>query len=286
VSDCSSRPQPAQARAIFESGHHPNGKFIDVNCAALSESLLEAELFGHEKGAFTGAIETRMGLFGAAHGGVIFLDEIGEMPLKLQAKLLRVLEERKFKRVGGVENIEVSCRVIASTNRSLWQMVEQGEFRRDLFYRLDVFAIHIPPLRERPADIPVLAPYFLKQFSKSCSKRLTGFSPAAMQRLRDYHWPGNVRELRNAVERLTILYEGESVDALRAREALPAGAIADGEPPGALTAVSLREQLEKFEARLLARELAAAGGVVSRVAERLRTDRANLYRKLKRYGLK
>ncbi|MHC4788478.1 MAG: sigma-54-dependent transcriptional regulator [Planctomycetota bacterium] len=195
------------ARAIFESSGHANGGLVDVNCAALSESLLEAELFGHEKGAFTGAIETRRGLFGAADGGAIFLDEIGEMPLKLQAKLLRVLEEKSFKRVGGTQNIEVTCRVIASTNRNLWQMVERDEFRKDLYYRLDVFTIHIPPLRERPQDIPVLSAYFLKQLSKSCNKHLSGFGPGALDHLLDYDWPGNIRELRNVIERAGIAPE-------------------------------------------------------------------------------
>jgi len=269
------------ARAIFENSHHPKGKFVDVNCAALSESLLEAELFGHEKGAFTGAIETRKGLFGAAHGGVIFLDEIGEMPLKLQANLLRVLEERKFKRVGGVENIEVDCRVIASTNRSLWQMVEQGEFRRDLFYRLDVFAIHIPPLRERSADVPVLASYFLKQFAKSCSKRLTGFSPGAMQRLQDYHWPGNVRELRNVIERAVILATGATIDDDHI-VCGPAGAAPAGPQPLPVRA----ESIESMEKRLIGKVLEETDWHKARSAQILGINRTTLWQKIKRYGLR
>ena len=271
------------ARAVFENSQHPHGKFIDVNCAALSESLLEAELFGHEKGAFTGAIETRKGLFGAAHGGVIFLDEIGEMPLKLQAKLLRVLEERRFKRVGGTENIEVDCRVVASTNRNLWQMVERGEFRRDLFYRLDVFSIHISPLRERPADVPVLASYFLKQFAQSCSKRLNGFSPEAMQRLQAYHWPGNVRELRNAVERAVILATGSVIEEDQILITHSGGDEDNARPePFAVHA----ESLEDMEKRLIGKVLRETDWHRARTAEILGINRTTLWQKIKRYDLK
>jgi len=269
------------ARAVFENSHHPNGKFVDVNCAALSESLLEAELFGHEKGSFTGALETRKGLFGAANGGVIFLDEIGEMPLKLQAKLLRVLEEKKFKRVGGVENIEVNCRVIASTNRNLWQMVQKDEFRRDLFYRLDVFSIHIPPLRERRADIPVLASYFLKHFAKSCSKRLTGFSPAALQRLTEYDWPGNVRELRNVIERAVILSTGATIEEEHIISS-PAGAAPAARQPFAVRT----ESIESMEKRLIGRVLEQTEWHKAKTAEILGINRTTLWQKIKRYDLR
>jgi two-component system response regulator AtoC len=269
------------ARAIFESSQHPNGKFVDINCAALSETLLEAELFGYEKGAFTGAIETRKGLFGAAHGGAIFLDEIGEMPLKLQAKLLRVLEEKSFKRVGGIENIEVTCRVIASTNRNLWEMAQKGEFRRDLFYRLDVFTIHMPPLRERPQDIPVLSSYFLRQLAKSCNKRFTGFSPTAIQRLMDYQWTGNVRELRNVVERAVILAPGCTIeeDHLVIRPAAePQAAAWDARNPPI-------ESLEAMEKRLISRALQETNGQKARTAKILGINRTTLWQKIKRYGL-
>jgi two-component system response regulator AtoC len=269
------------ARAVFENSHYPNGKFVDINCAALSETLLEAELFGYEKGAFTGAVETRKGLFGAAHGGCIFLDEIGEMPLKLQAKLLRVLEEKSYKRVGGIENIEVNCRVIASTNRNLWEMIQQGEFRRDLFYRLDVFTIHIPPLRERPQDVPVLSSYFLKQLAKSCNKRFTGFSDAAIRRLTDYHWPGNVRELRNVVERAVILASGCTIE----EEHLilsPGGTAEEVQPQQHATAI---ESLESMEKRLISKVLAETNGHKAKSARILGINRTTLWQKIKRYGL-
>ena len=269
------------ARAIFENSHHPDGKFVDVNCAALTESLLEAELFGHEKGAFTGAVETRKGLFGAADGGAIFLDEIGEMPLKLQAKLLRVLEEKSFKRVGGVENIQANCRVIASTNRNLWEMVEKGEFRRDLFYRLDVFTVRLPPLRERPADIPVLSSYFLKELSKSCNKRFTGFSPEAMQVLVEYDWSGNVRELRNVIERAVILGSG---DTLRP-ENLTVSHAGGGGVPGAGPSHPQVESLESMEKRLIRRVLEQTNWQKTRSAQILGINRTTLWQKIKRYRL-
>ena len=269
------------ARAIFEcSEHDRNGKFVDVNCAALSETLLEAELFGHEKGAFTGAIETRKGLFGAAHGGAIFLDEIGEMPLKLQAKLLRVLEERSYKRVGGIENLTVDCRVIASTNRDLWEMVEKGEFRRDLFYRLDVFTIWIPPLRERPEDIPALAAHFLKQLARSCNKHFIGFSPTAQDRLVDYAWPGNVRELRNVVERAVIL---GSAEAIGSDDLIIASTPGRQEP--ASEAPPRLESLESMERRLIRKVLVETGWQRARSAEILGINRTTLWQKIKRYGL-
>ena len=269
------------ARAIFEcSEHDRNGKFVDVNCAALSETLLEAELFGHEKGAFTGAIETRKGLFGAAHGGAIFLDEIGEMPLKLKAKLLRVLEERSYKRVGGIENLTVDCRVIASTNRDLWEMVEKAEFRRDLFYRLDVFTIWIPPLRERPEDIPALAAHFLKQLARSCNKHFIGFSPTAQDRLVDYAWPGNVRELRNVVERAVIL---GSAEAIGSDDLIIASTPGRQEP--ASEAPPRLESLESMERRLIRKVLVETGWQRARSAEILGINRTTLWQKIKRYGL-
>ncbi len=269
------------ARAIFENSHHPDGQFVDVNCAALSESLLEAELFGHEKGAFTGATETRLGLFEAADRGAIFLDEIGEMPLKLQANLLRVLEEKSFKRVGGTKNIHVNCRVIASTNRNLWQMVQKGEFRRDLFYRLDVFTVQIPPLRERVVDIPVVSSYLLKQLAKSCNKRVSILSPAAMARLREYHWPGNVRELRNVIERAVILAPGDTVELehlVIRPETRP-----DGAPQAEFQ--TRVESLESMEKRLIQHVLDRNDWQKAKAAEVLGINRTTLWQKIKRYGL-
>jgi two-component system response regulator AtoC len=269
------------ARAIFEcSEREHKGKFVDVNCAALSETLLEAELFGHEKGAFTGAIESRKGLFGAAHRGAIFLDEIGEMPQKLQAKLLRVLEERSYKRVGGVENVSVDCRVIASTNRDLYQMVEKGEFRRDLFYRLDVFTIWVPPLRERPEDIPALAAHFLRQLARSCNRHFMGFSPDARDVLMEYGWPGNVRELRNVVERAVILGSGEAIEA---HNLIIASTPGRREPPAEPSA--RLETIESMERRLIRKVLAETDWQKARSAEILGINRTTLWQKIKRYGL-
>ncbi|KPK57697.1 MAG: hypothetical protein AMK73_09905 [Planctomycetes bacterium SM23_32] len=269
------------ARAIFEHSNHSDGQFVDLNCAALSETLLEAELFGYEKGAFTGALETRKGLFGAAHGGAIFLDEIGEMPIKLQAKLLRVLEEKTYKRVGGIENIRSDCRVIASTNRNLWQTVQDGEFRRDLFYRLDVFTIQIPPLRERPEDIPLLSSYFLNELAESCNKQFTGFTDGALRRLTDYDWPGNVRELRNVIERAVILASGSVIEedqlvispAARAQQRRP-----ERLPLGV-------ESLQEMERRLIGKVLDETNWQKARSAEILGINRTTLWQKIKRYGL-
>jgi len=267
------------ARAIFESSHHPGGSFVDVNCAALSESLLEAELFGHEKGAFTGATQARKGLFGAAHGGAIFLDEIGEMPLKLQAKFLRVLEQKAFKRVGGTENVKVDCRVIASTNRNLWDMVEEGDFRRDLFYRLDVFSIHVPPLRERPEDVPVLGAYFLDMLSNSCNKHFTGFAPDAIESLMRYHWPGNVRELRNVIERAVILGSGTTV---RPENLIITGA---GRPACSSAPAPQLDSLENMEKRHIGYVLDETGWQKAKAASILGINRTTLWQKIKRYGL-
>jgi two-component system nitrogen regulation response regulator NtrX len=274
------------ARAVHAWSDHAEGPFVKVNCAAIPRELIESELFGHEKGSFTGAVGRHRGRFEQADSGSIFLDEVADTSLEVQARLLRVLQEGEIQRVGGEQVIHVDVRVIAATNRALEERIAGGAFREDLFYRLNVLPLHVPPLRERREDIPLLAGEFGQQFGRRNNRHPIVLTPEALAVLTGYDWPGNVRELRNAVERLMILYEGESVDAQRAREALPAGAAAVGEMPGAAGEVGLREQVEAFEARLLARELEAAGGVVSRVAERLQTDRANLYRKLKRYGLK
>src|SRR5690606_36262205 len=186
-------------------------RFIAVNVAALPDPLLDSELFGHEKGAFTGAIDSRRGLFELAHGGTIFLDEIGEMPLATQTKLLRVLEQREFLRVGGEESIKVDVRIIAATNQDLRQLVAIKEFRRDLYYRLNVLSIHLPPLRERRDDIPLLVRAFVREVSEANGRPFPGISPAAMEILRSYAWPGNVRELRNLVESMVVLSPGREI---------------------------------------------------------------------------
>ncbi|MCR5725072.1 MAG: sigma 54-interacting transcriptional regulator, partial [Treponema sp.] len=193
------------AEQLHLKSHRVDKPFIRVNCAALSPSLLESELFGHVKGAFTDAVSDRTGRFEAADGGTLFLDEIGELPLDLQAKLLRVIQSRSFERVGSSETITVDVRIIAATNRNLEQMVSDGTFRSDLYYRLNVLPIHIPPLRERKEDIEPLATFFLKRFSRETKKNFESFSPAALRMLYSYYWPGNIRELENTVERACVL---------------------------------------------------------------------------------
>src|SRR5690606_11423639 len=227
------------AKAIHDLSPRRGQAFITVNCAALPESLLESELFGHEKGAFTGAAERRLGRFELADGGTIFLDEIGEVPLSVQVKLLRVLESRTFFRVGGAQPIRVDVRVLAATNRSLKEGVERGEFRDDLFYRLNVLNIYLPPLRERRGDIPLLVRRFIREFSKQHDREFRGITAEAMQRLVSAPWPGNVRQLRNLVESMVVLapgteirasdipadvFEGPSLMPVRVNQSLPQGA--------------------------------------------------------------
>ncbi len=200
------------ARAIHNCSSRRSKRFMEVNCAALTESLLEAELFGYEKGSFTGAAASgKMGLFEAANEGTMFLDEIGEMPLNLQSKLLRVLQEKSFKRVGGVDNVHVDVRIIASTNRDMEQLVEEERFRLDLYYRLRVVPIHVPPLRERREDIPLLASHFLATFNAELGRDITQIAPEAMKLLTEYQWPGNVRELKNVIERAVIMAGGDVI---------------------------------------------------------------------------
>ncbi len=199
------------AREIHFRSPRADGPFVCLNCAALTETLLESELFGHEKGSFTGATERKIGKFEAAHGGTIFLDEIGEMDSNTQAKLLRVLEGHPFERVGGGELIQVDVRVVAATNRPLEKMVREGKFRKDLFFRIQVVEIYVPPLRERMEDVPLLAEYFLNCFARETGREIRGFHPAAMEKLVKYHWPGNVRELKNVIERAVVLGQEDQV---------------------------------------------------------------------------
>ena len=189
------------ARAVHNSSPRKDGPFVCLNCAALTETLLESELFGHERGSFTGATEKKVGKFEAAHRGTIFLDEIGEMAVGAQAKLLRVLEGHTFERVGGGAPVKVDVRVVAATNQPLEDAVRNGGFRRDLFFRLQVVEIRVPPLRERKSDVPLLAEHFLQAVRRETGRRVRGFTPAALAKMEEYHWPGNVRELRNVVER-------------------------------------------------------------------------------------
>jgi DNA-binding NtrC family response regulator len=199
------------ARSLHALSARADAPFVAINCAAIPETLLETELFGHEKGAFTGAVARKPGKFEMAHRGTLFLDEIGDLPLSLQAKILRALEEKRFERVGGTASVVVDVRLVAATNRGLRAAVAARRFREDLFFRLSVFPITVPPLRDRPADIPILAKYFIDRFCRDVKKTTLGLSPEALEQLRAYKWPGNVRELQNCIERAVILAEGDSI---------------------------------------------------------------------------
>src|SRR4029450_5199758 len=201
------------ARALHALSNRSEGPFVAINCAAIPETLLETELFGHEKGAFTGAAARKPGRFELAHRGTLFLDEIGDLPLGLQAKILRAIEEKRFERVGGTQSLHVDVRIVAATNKQLRAGVAAKQFREDLYFRLSVFPIAIPPLRERPDDIPILARHFAERFSRELKKKAAMLAPSALEELQKYHWPGNVRELQNCMERAVILSETDSIHA-------------------------------------------------------------------------
>ncbi|NCD25011.1 MAG: sigma-54-dependent Fis family transcriptional regulator [Deltaproteobacteria bacterium] len=265
------------ARAIHANSQRRKGPYIAVNCAALTETLLESELFGHEKGAFTGAERRREGRFWAANTGTIFLDEIGEIPLAMQAKLLRVLQEREIQRVGGDQTLKVDVRVVAATNRDLWREVEHKAFRQDLYYRLNVVTLALPPLRERREDIPLLANHFLTRFAARNGKTIKGFTPGAMDRLLKHSWPGNVRELENVVERAVVLLVGEYIGERELPPALAASCASTNSGLSGLT-------LEELERRAVLDALDAAGGNKSEAARRLGITRKTMHAKLARYA--
>lgn len=271
------------AGAIHFNSPRKDGPFIKINCAAITETLLESELFGHEKGAFTGAHRTKEGRFRQAHGGSLFLDEISEMSLAMQVKVLRVLQEREITRVGGEEVIPVDVRIITATNKDLQQEIRAGRFREDLYYRLNVVALNMPPLRERPEDIPLLAQYFLTMFSETNRKRIKGFTPQSMDRLLRYDWPGNVRELMNAVERGVVLSRSEYIT----EEELPLvlrDTPVTGELP-LIDALPPDTPLNEVERATILKTLDAVGGNKSEAARRLGITRRTLHKKLKLYGV-
>ena len=266
------------ARAIHYSGDRGTGPFVPVSCAALAETLLESELFGHERGAFTGATSQRKGKFEIAHGGTLFLDEIGEISAKVQVDLLRVLQERRFFRVGGTEEVEVDVRVIAATNRDLALEVREGRFRDDLFYRLNVIDIRIPPLRERREDVPLLAQEFIDRLSHELGREVTGISDEALRVLMDHDWPGNVRELENAIERALVSCKS-GVLAAEDLAFLQAAAPADGlRLPAGLS-------LQDLERQYIGVTLQRTQGNVKAAADALGIDRSTLYEKIKKYGI-
>ncbi len=278
------------ARAIHRQSLRADRPFVAVNCAALPEELIESELFGHEKGAYTGATAQRRGKFEQADGGTIFLDEVGDMSLKTQAKVLRVLQEQTFERVGGSETLTVDVRVIAASNKELEAAMRAGAFREDLFYRLNVIPFEIPPLRERKEDIPVLAHHLLAQYCAEYGKLPKSMSPAALDRLVQYPWPGNVRELKNLMERMVIMVPAHRIEPRDLEPSLAARAADAGRDPEAealpgLEAVTLKEGRDRFERAFLRRHLEANGWNITRTAERLGIERSNLHRKLRAFGL-
>ncbi len=275
------------AKTIHYISNRRNNSFVAVNCMALNPNLLESELFGHEKGSFTGASYTKRGRFELAHKGTLFLDEVGELSLELQVKLLRVLQEKSFERVGGTTPIKVDIRIIAATNKDLKEAVKKKEFREDLYYRLNVVNIHIPPLRERPEDIPLLAAHFLKLYSKKNKKVIKGFTTRAMEFLLSYKWPGNVRELENIIERAVVLCRKEEID----YDDLPSEvkeeenqfrAVIDLLP----VEINLNRTLEKIEAALIKKALVKSNFVQSKAAEMLGISKSLFQYKLKKYNIK
>ncbi len=269
------------ARALHETSPRADEPFVEVNCAAIPEELIESELFGHERGAFTGAVARRIGRFELADGGTLFLDEVGDMSLSAQAKVRRVLQESVFERVGGTEMMRVDVRVVAASNKDLLKASREGRFREDLYYRLNVVPITVPPLRERSTDIPLLAEHFLQQTARELGQAPKKMSRAAIDALREYSWPGNVRELKNLIERLVILTPGATIDA----SDLPIMAPAEGGEGRYFdieTYVGFKDAVEKdfFE-----RKLRTYGHNVSKTARKLGMQRSNLYKKLEKYGI-
>ncbi|MGH9929031.1 MAG: sigma-54 interaction domain-containing protein, partial [Pyrinomonadaceae bacterium] len=277
------------ARMLHFNSVRKDCPLVPVNCGAIPESLLESELFGHEKGAFTGATHTRMGRFELAHGGTIFLDEIGELSLGLQVKLLRVLQERSFERVGGTRTIDVDVRIVAATNQDLELAVQQKRFREDLYYRLNVIPVTIPPLRERRSDIPQLANHFLAKLNHGKLTATTDCSPDAMARLMEHHWPGNIRELENMIERLVVLSQSGTIEVSDLPERLQRRPVSAEQTeahfiPFSDQGVNLSRELEQFENRLIVGALRQANGITSKAAQLLHVNRTTLVEKMKRKG--
>jgi two-component system response regulator AtoC len=298
------------ARALHEYSSRHSGPFIKINCAAIPKTLMESELFGYEKGAFTGAVGAKPGRFELAHAGTLFLDEIGEIPVEMQVKLLRVLQESEFERVGGIKTIKVDVRLVAATNRDLHAEVAAAAFREDLYYRLNVVPIHLPPLRERREDIPLLVDHFMAKFNERLKKQFSGIEPEGIERLVSYNWPGNIRELENVIERTMLFGDGPAIRALdlpgelmgtsnqpvaveervSSSFSLPALAAAASLPIGAEAVSSLKEavrvETERVERELIQRALDETGGNVTQAARKLKISRKSLQTKMKELGLR
>ena len=292
------------AHSIHALSTRYNRPFVEVNCAAIPEELIESELFGHEKGAFTGATQLRRGKFDLANGGTLFLDEIGDMSLKTQAKILRILQDQKFERVGGSQTISVDVRIVAATNKELKAEIQAKNFREDLFHRLNVIPFHVPPLRERKEDIPLLAQHFFKEFTQAHGKTERAQTPEALQVLLDYPWPGNVRELKNLIERVIILtsevedsqpisaatllsHLRDEFQTYRAPEGIPsiASPEATAGSQSALSGKNLRDARQGFEKEFILKTLKAHDWNVSKTASVLGIERSHLHRKIKSYGI-
>jgi sigma-54 specific flagellar transcriptional regulator A len=294
----------------FNNSMRAGGPFVPLNCGAIPKDLLESELFGHEKGSFTGAINTRVGRFELAQGGTLFLDEVGELDPSLQVKLLRVLQEREFERVGGMKTIKVDVRILAATNKDLEQATKEGKFREDLFYRLNVIPLHLPPLRDRVEDIMPLTSHFIQEFSRKRKRDPFTFSPEALECMLNYPWPGNVRELENLIERLSILVSGKVVNVFDLPEKFHQMASTDSErttdtpittqrqvPSAAPAAprhagiefgdsgINLNEMVSTMERNLIMQALERAGGVRSKAAQLLGLNRTTLLEKIKKMGI-
>jgi DNA-binding NtrC family response regulator len=288
------------AKALHENSSRTGGPFIKINCAAIPKTLMESELFGYEKGAFTGAVGSKPGRFELADKGTLFLDEIGEIPVEMQVKLLRVLQESEFERVGGIKTIKVDVRLITATNRDLARECAAGNFREDLYYRLNVVPIHIPPLRERREDIPLLVDHFVAKFNERLKKNIGGIAPEALDRLVGHNWPGNIRELENVLERTILFCEGPRIEAtdlpgeinaslsvpLPVATGLPVSG--DERPPSRPTSLKeiVRQETERVERELIVRALEETSGNVTQAARKLKISRKSLQNKMKEFGLR
>jgi len=271
------------ARSIHSLSHRRNGPFVEVNCAAIPEELIESELFGHAKGAFTGAVADRRGKFEMAGSGTLFLDEIGDMSLKTQAKVLRALQEQVVEPLGATNSVKVDVRVLAATNKDLPTEIRAGRFREDLYFRLNVIPIFVPPLRDRGGDVPLLADYFMAELAREYGRRPKRLDPGAATGLRSYRWPGNVRELRNVIERLMIMVPGETIT-LADLSFLDGTSLVLDEVAGT-PALPLHDARDRFEREYILRALGAHNGNISRTADALGVERSNLYRKMRAFGI-
>lgn len=281
------------AYEIHKHSLRANKAFIKVNCAAIPATLIESELFGYERGAFTGAVAAKPGRFELAHEGTLFLDEVGEMPLEMQVKLLRVLQEQEFERVGGVTTTKVDVRIITATNKNLEEEVKAGRFREDLFYRLNVVPISLPPLRDRREDVDLLVKFFLGQFNTKLSKQITGLTPETMMALRTYAWPGNIRQLENVLERMVLMCEGATLmvrdlpeEVTAETGVMPEADVAEGGAAPVPFKELVRKQTQSVERGLIERALDETGGNVTRAAEKLGLSRKGLQLKIKELGLR